>query len=180
LNFTVKETGERFYLSFGGDRVKLLGGRSGLADLDVPITQAHVNAVARLAADGTLDEQDAFEVMQILYGPIARAFLTGSFLNNDIIRKLAGVEDLIHITFWTPGRPDGASVTLKAEGGQWTVSDGLLGKPKRVFRLNEAETLNYMRHVHMTRKSANPKVWLEFVGWYRDWRDRVSTAPATV
>jgi hypothetical protein len=180
LNFTVKETGERFCLTFGGERVEVTGGRSGLADLDVSITQAQVNAVARLAADGTLDEQDAFEVMQILYGPISRAFLTGSFLNNEIIRNLAGVENLIHITFWSPGRPDGASVTLRAEGGQWYVTDGLVGKPKRVFRLNQAETLEYMRHVYETRRSANPKVWLEFVRWYKDWRDRVSVVPALV
>jgi hypothetical protein len=180
LNFTVKDTGERFCLTFGGNGVKVTGGRSGLADLDVFITQAQVNAVARLAADGTLDEQDSFEVMQILYGPISRAFLTGSFLSNDIIRNLAGVENLIHITFWSPGRPDGASVTLRAEGGQWYVTDGLVGKPKRVFRLNQAETLEYMRHVYETRRSANPKVWLEFVRWYKDWRDRVSVVPAVV
>jgi hypothetical protein len=60
------------------------------------------------------------------------------------------------------------------------VTDGLVGKPKRVFRLNQAETLEYMRHVHETRRSANPKVWLEFVRWYKDWRDRVSTVPAVV
>jgi len=170
LNFTVNEA--------GSDKVRLMGGRSGHADLDVTITQAEVDAVAQLAADGTLDKRDAFEVMQILYGPIARAFLTGSFLNNEIIRKMAGVEDLIHITFVTPGQLDGASVTLKAEGGQWYVIDGLVGKPKRVFRLNEAETLSYMRRVHTTRRSSNPKVWFEFVNWYKDWRDRVSFVPA--
>ena len=178
LNFTVKETGERFFLVFGGERVKVTGGRSGLADLDVPIGQAQVDAVARLAADGTLDRQDAFSVMQILYGPVARAFLTGSFLKHDVIRRLAGVEDLIHITFWTPGRPDSASVTLMAEGGQWYVMDGLVGRPKRVFRLNEVETLEYMRRVHMTRKSSNPMVWVDFVNWYVEWRDRVSVVPS--
>lgn len=178
LNFTVKETGERFYLVFSGDKVVLLGGKVGKADLDVPITQAHVDAVAQLAADGTLDKQDAFTVMQILYGPIARTFLSGSFLNNEIIRKMAGVEDLIHITFWTPGRPESSSVTLRAEGNQWYATEGLVGKPKRVFRLNETETLDYMRHVHTTRRSSNPKVWIDFVNWYRDWKDRVSVVPA--
>jgi hypothetical protein len=180
LNFTVNETGERFFLVFSGERVTITGGRAGLADLDVPIGQIQVDAVARLAADGTLDRQDAFSVMQILYGPIARAFLTGSFLKHDIVRRLAGVEDLIHITFWTPGLPDSSSVTLKAEGGQWYVIDGLVGRPKRVFRLNEAETLEYMRRVHATRKSSNPKVWIDFVNWYTQWRERVSVVPATV
>jgi hypothetical protein len=178
LNFTVKETGERFCLVFGGDKVSLMGGRYGLADLDVTITQANVDAVARLAADGRFDGQDPFEVMQVLYAPIARAFFTGSFLNNEIIRKFAGVEDLIHITFLNPGRPEGPSVTLKAEGNQWYVIDGLEGKPKRVFRLNEAETLNYMHQVHKTRKSENPMMWLEFVDWYRKWKDQVSVVPA--
>ena len=178
LNFTVKETGERFYLVFGNDKVRLMGGRSGVADLDVPITQAQVDAVARLAADGGLDRQDAFSVMQILYGPIARTFLTGSFLNNEIIRKLAGVENLVHITFWTPGRPETSAITLRAEGDQWYATDGLVGKPKRAFRLDEAQTLEYMRKVYTTRKSSNPKVWLDFVNWYTEWRDRVSVVPA--
>jgi hypothetical protein len=172
LNFSVSETGERFFL------VKISGGRAGNADLDISIAQAQVDAVAGLAADGTLDRQDAFSVMQILYGPIARTFLTGSFLRHDIVRRFAGVEDLIHITFWTPGRADSASVTLRADGGQWYVLDGLVGRPKRVFRLNEAETLEYMRRVHMTRKSSNPRVWLDFVNWYVDWRDHVSIVPA--
>jgi hypothetical protein len=180
LNFTVKETGERFYLVFGGDRVRVMGGRAGLADLDVPVSQAVADAVSQLAVRGIRDEPDAFAVMQVLYGPIARAFLTGSFLNNEIIRRLAGVEDLIHITFWTVGRPETSSVTLKFEDGQWVVLDGLVGHPKRVFRLDAAETLDYMRHVHTTRKHQNPKVWLDFVNWYRDWRDRVSVAPTAV
>ena len=178
LNFTVGETGERFYLVFSGDKIGLMGGRYGTADLDVTITQAEVQAVSRLAADGRFDGQDPFQVMQILYGPIARAFLTGSFLTNDIIRKFAGVEDLIHITFLNPGRPAGPSVTLKAEGGRWLVIDGLVGKPKRAFRLDETETLNYMRQVHKTRKSQNPMMWLEFVDWYRKWKDQVSVVPA--
>jgi hypothetical protein len=178
LNFTVKETGERFYLVYGGDTVKVMGGRAGNADLDVSLTQTQVDAIAQLAADGNRDEHAAFFVMQILYAPVARAFLTGSFLRHEIIRKLAGVEDLIHITFVTPGRPE-SSVTLKAEGGEWYVSDGLVGRPKRVFRLNEAETLEYMRRVHKTRTSSNPVAWMDFVNWYVLWRDRVSVVPAT-
>jgi hypothetical protein len=178
LNFTVKETGERFYLVHEGNRMRVMGGVAGHADLEVPITQAQADIVARLAADGTLDDADAFAVMRILFSPVARAFLTGSFLNNEIIRKLAGVEDLIHITFWTDGRPESSSVTLKAVGNQWYVLDGLEGKPKRVFRLNPADSLDYMRHVYTTRKSLNPKVWVSFVNWYFAWRDRVSVASA--
>jgi hypothetical protein len=178
LNFTVNETGERFYLVHEGNRMRVMGGIAGHADLEVPITQAQADTVARLAADGTLDDADAFAVMRILFSPVARAFLTGSFLNNEIIRKLAGVEDLIHITFWTDGRPESSSVTLKAVGNQWYVLDGLEGKPKRVFRLNPADSLDYMRHVYTTRKSLNPKVWVSFVNWYFAWRDRVSVASA--
>jgi len=178
LNFSVNETGERFFLVFGGDAVKITGGKAGNPDLNIPIAETKIDAVARLAADGTLDRQDAYSVMQILYGPIARAFLTGSFLRHDIVRRFAGVEDLIHITFVTPGRADSSSVTLKAEGGQWYVLDGLVGRPKRVFRLNEAQTLEYMRRVHVTRTSSNPKVWMDFVNWYVVWRDQVSTVPA--
>ena len=178
LNFTVEETGERFYLVYRGDGLSVKGGKAGQADLDVPITEAQVNAVAELASDGSLDRQDAFQVMQILYAPITRSFLTGSFLNNDIIRRLAGVEDLIHITLWTPERPESRSVTLKAEGGHWYVLDGLVGDPKRVFRLNEPQTLEYMRQVHRARSSSSLKAWIDFVNWYTKWKDRVSIVPA--
>jgi hypothetical protein len=177
LNLTVKETGERFYLAHTGDKMRVLGGVAGHADLEVPIAQAQVDAVAQLAADGTLDDRDAFAVMRILFSPVTSAFLSGSFLNHEIIRRLAGIEDRIHITFWTEGRPESSSVTLKAEGNRWYVIDGLEGQPKRVFRLNPAESLDYMRHVHTTRKSVNPKVWIGFVDWYKHWRDRVSVVP---
>jgi hypothetical protein len=178
LNFVVKDTGERFYLVHEGNRIRVLGGSAASADLEVPLTQQQVNSVALLGADGTLDDADAFAIMRIMFAPVARSFLTGSFLNNEIIRRLAGVEDLIHITFWTEGRPETSSVTLKAEGNHWSVSDGLDGRPKRIFRLNPAESQEYMRHVHATRNSLNPKVWIGFVTWYKRWQDRVSIVPA--
>jgi hypothetical protein len=178
LNFRVVETGERFYLVHDGSSMFVKGGRFGTADLDVPITQAQVDAVARLAADGTLDEADAFAIMRILYSQVSRAFLTGSFLTNPIILQLAGVEDLIHITFWIEGRPETSSVTLRAVGLHWEVIDGLEGQPKRAFRLNPAQSLDYMRHVYVTRKSVNPQVWIAFADWYRQWREKVSIVPS--
>ena len=179
LNFRVKETGERFHLVHDGNRIRVMGGSAGSADLEVTITLEQVDTVARLGADGVLDDADAFAVMRIMFSPVARAFLTGSFLNHEVVRKLAGVEDLIHITFWTEGRPETTSVTLRAEGNHWVVTDGLDGRPKRVFRLDPAESQDYMRHVYTTRKSLNPKVWVGFVTWYKHWRDRVSIVPAT-
>jgi len=179
LNFTVAESGEHFYLVHAGDRIDVKGGKFGGADLDVVITQAQVDAISRLAADGTLDDRDAFDIMRILFSPIARAFLSGSFLSNTIILRMAGVEDLIHITFWSEGRADTSSVTLMHTGGKWNAVDGLEGRPKRVFRLNPTETSEYMRRVHTTRKSVNPVVWINFVNWYLHWRDRVSIAATT-
>ncbi len=178
LNFRVAETGERFYLMHEGSAMSVNGGRTGKADLDVSVTQRQVDAVAQLAADGKLDDADAFTMMRILFSPISRAFLTGSFLTNPIILQLAGVEDLIHITFWTDGKPESSSVTLKAEGLHWAVIDGLEGRPKRVFRLNPDDSLDYMHHVFVTRKSMNPQDWIAFVDWYKRWREKVSIVPA--
>jgi hypothetical protein len=180
LNLTVAETGERFYMVHEGDRMRVEGGRAGKADLDVVITQAQVDAVARLSVDHALDEADAFTIMRILFSPVSRAFLTSSFLTSPIILQFAGVEDLIHFTFWTEGRPESSSVTLMAKGNHWQVIDGLEGHPKRVFRLNPAQTLDYMHHVHTTRKSLNLQEWLAFVDWYKRWREQVSFVPAEV
>jgi len=179
MNFTVKETGERFYLVNEEKRIKVMGGRAGNADVDVPITQQEAESVARLGADGKLDEADSQAIMKILFGPVAGAFLSGSFLNNQTIRRLAGVEDLIHITFRTDGGADTSAITLRAEGDHWTVTHGLVGKPKRVFRLQPGDSVDYMRHVYKTRSSNNPGVWIGFVNWYKHWRDRVSYVPAT-
>lgn len=179
VNFDVKETGEHFYVVNDGSKLKVMGGSAKHADLDVVITQQQVDRVAHLGADGKLDDADAFAIMRILFSPVARAFLSGSFLSNDIIRRMAGVEDLIHITFWTEGSSDTSSVTLRAEHNRWYVSDGLEGQPKRIFRITPPESLEYMRHVYKTRKSMNPAVWISFVHWYKQWEGRVSVVPAT-
>jgi hypothetical protein len=34
-----------------------------------------------------------------------------------------------------------------------------------------------MQHVFVTRKSMNPQVWIAFVDWYKQWRERVSFVP---
>lgn len=177
MNFTVKETGERFYLVNEGSRIRVMGGSAGGADLQVPITQAQAESVARLGADGKLDNADAYTIMRVLFGPVSSAFLSGSFLTNETIRKLADVEDLIHITFWTEAGAESSSITLRAEGDHWTVTDGLVGKPKRVFRLHPTESVEYMRHAYRTQKSMNPAVWIGFANWYKHWRDRVSFVP---
>ena len=177
MNFTVVETGERFYLVNKGNMLRVMGGRMGHADLDVPITQEQVDRVARLGADGKLDDADAFVVMGVLFSPVARSFLSGSFLSNDIIRRLAGVEDLIHITFRAADNTETAAVTLRAANNRWYVTEGLQGQPKRIFRMTPPESLDYMRHVYTTRKSVNPAVWIGFVDWYKQWKDRVSVVP---
>lgn len=178
LNFTVAESGERFYFQHTGDRIEVKGGKFGGADLDVVVARAQVDALGRLAEHGDLNDQDAFDIMRILFSPIARAFIKGSFLANPIILQMAGLEDNIQIIFFTEGRPDSSSVTIMAKGLKWDAVDGLEGQPKRVFRLNATETAEYMRRVHATRKSQNPKTWIDFVNWYRHWRDRVSIVPA--
>jgi hypothetical protein len=178
LNFSVIETGEHFYVVNEGSKLRVMGGHAAHGDLDVPISEAQVTRVAHLGADGKLDDADAFVIMRILFSPVARAFLSGSFLTNDIIRRMAGVEDLIHITFWTEGSPETSSVTLRAAGNRWYVTDGLEGKPKRIFRITPPESLEYMRHAYRTRNSVNPAVWVGFVTWYKRWRDEVSVVPA--
>ena len=95
-----------------------------------------------------------------------------------MLRKLAGVEDLIHVHLKSPSteEPD-VSHTLVYVARQWLVIPGLHGKPRRVYRLNQAEALGYQRKVFAAMKANEWQEWVGFSGWYKEWRNGVS-APA--
>ena len=54
---------------------------------------------------------------------------------------------------------------------------GVIGAAKRVFKVNAAQSQEYMREAYRARKSNNPAAWIAFGDWYKKWRETTSTKP---
>ena len=80
-------------------------------------------------------------------------------------RKAAGIEDLIHVYLIFADGKTAAAHTLIYAADQWVVIDGLVGAPKRVFKLNHHEALDYQSNVFDAIQKDTKKDWLTFVKW---------------
>jgi hypothetical protein len=133
--------------------------------------------VAR-AADGKLDDADEFAIMAVMFTPLTQKLLEHPATKDNNLRQLSGVEDLIHVTLVDPAGNPGPSHTLTYENDHWTVTPGLNGTPKRVFKLSPQEAREYQVRAFSASKANDVGSWSAFSSWYRDWRETVSTKTA--
>ena len=98
-----------------------------------------------------------------------------SVLSQPLVRKLAGVEDLIHVRLRSPMKEEEEGThTLIYAAGQWLVLPGLHGRAKRTFTLSTEQALDYQRHIFAAVTKRTMGHWLRFGLWYRRWRKQVS------
>ena len=104
---------------------------------------ANVKNLGRHAADGRLDAFETWRIAAVLFTPLTRETLKNAVKSKGILRKLAGIEDLIHVQLLGPTDED----VLVCGGGQWLVIDGLHGRAKRTFAMTGNECVDYQKRV---------------------------------
>lgn len=178
LGITVEETGEQFTVVHEGDKFTF---HAGVADVDfiVPVRQQNVDSLMGRAADGKLDDEDAFAIMKLMFTPLTREILRHPVTADDNLRKMSGVEDHIHVILLDPQGNEGASHTLVYQDNKWEVTPGLIGTPSRTFRMTAQQALDYQRHAFEAMQKNNPIAWAAFSGWYKEWRESCSTTART-
>ena len=131
---------------------------------------ANVKNLGRHAADGRLDALETWRITAPLFTPLTREALKNAVTSKGILRKLAGIEDLIHVQLLGPTDED----VLVCGGGQWLVIDGLHGRAKRTFAMTGNECVDYQKRVFKAVKAKIILGWLKFARWYVRWRTGVS------
>jgi hypothetical protein len=179
LGIIVEETGERFTVTHTGNGFTFREGvEDGKVDFVVPIKQENVDGMVAIAADGRLDDTDAFSIMSVMFTPLTREIMKHPVTQDDTLRQLSGVEDSIQVILLDPQGNEGASHTMTYADKKWSVNPGLNGTPKRVFRINAQQALEYQRRAHAAIEANNPMGWNAFSTWYKEWRETCSTVAA--
>jgi hypothetical protein len=175
----VTDSGEAFTAIHRGHRVDLEPSVDDTTtDFVVEIDSSQAERFAQAAATGELDRIAQYRVVRALFTPATRATLRTPMLANGVLRRIARIEELIHVTLRSPvpaEEPD-ATHTLIHVRGQWLVIPGLHGRPGRSFELTTADAVTYQRHVFRGLKRSSWLGWLQFGIWYLRWRPTVSRA----
>jgi len=175
LAFTVAETGETFTATHHGDRVTFAQGLDPKADFTVPLHLENVQRLATQTREGRIPAAESWRIAQVLFTPLTQSTLRNPVLSVNWIRRLAGVESLIHVYLISPEGGEAATHTLIYAGDQWVVLPGLHGKARRVYRLSPEQSLDYQRQVFKAMQQNAFTGWLAFARWYRAWRQAVSS-----
>jgi hypothetical protein len=131
------------------------------------------NMVAH-AEDGEIDPREAWRIVSVLFTSLTQATLRNPVMSNNLMRRIAMVEDIAHVFLVAPDGKEANCHTLVYVKGQWLVISGLHGNPKRTFRMSAEDCIDYQRKVFSAIKKNSLFEWFRFSSWYRKWRKEVS------
>ncbi|MEX1018061.1 MAG: hypothetical protein WDZ49_00300 [Litorilinea sp.] len=171
---TVEDTGEQFTVIHTGTDIQLAPGIQKPVDFHVPLLWENVSYLVEFSEDGAISPDESWRIICVLFTPLTQAALSNPIVAKNWLRKIAGVESLIHVHLLNPEGDDAAAHTLAFAGDQWLVLPGLHGKPERTYNLKPDAALEFQRHLFTTLKSDSSTAWWHFANWYRDWRTGVS------
>jgi hypothetical protein len=179
LGVRVEETGEELTVHHKGDHFTLETGIDPDAvEYIVPIRLENVANLLSHGADKAVDPDEAYRILAVMFTPMTEATLAKSpVIRSKRLRRIAGVEELLHVELIAPSGEVANSHTLAFSGGQWLVIPGLYGDAERTFHMEVDAAAEYQRHIYAAMVADSGKEWRAFARWYNDWREDVSTVP---
>ena len=174
IGITIEETGEEFTVRVGEGKVHIEPGLPDRSDFLVPLKMENVTNMVSHAADGSLDAFETWRIASVLFTPLTRETLKNPVMSRGILRRLARVDDLIHVRLLGPEAEQVASHTLVFASGQWLVIEGLHGQARRTFSMTGEECVTYQKQVFTAMKSNSILGWMRFARWYIKWRPSAS------
>ena len=177
LGVHVRDMGEAFTCVHRGDRIdfedRIVRGR---VDYTVGVESAGLERLGQQVQAGAFDEMERSRVVRVLFTPATAATLVGQpVLSHPLVRRLAGVDNLIHVRLVAPvANEEDVIHTLIYAAGQWLVFPGLHSRARRTITLSIEEALDYQQHVFAAVWAEAFGEWLRFGRWYRSWRKGIS------
>ena len=124
MGIVIEETGEELTLRVGENKIHIDPGLPAKCDFLVPLKTENVTNMVSHAEDGSLGEYEAWRIASVLFTPLTRETLKNAVMSKSILRRLARIEDLVHVQLLGPESQHVASHTLVFASGQWLVIDG--------------------------------------------------------
>ena len=174
IGITIEETGEELTVRVGKGEIHIEPGLPDRWDFLVPLKMQNVTNMVSHAADGRLDAFKTWRIASVLFTPLTRETLKNPVMSRGVLRRMARVEDLIHVLLLGPEAEQVASHTLVFANGQWLVVEGLHGQARRRFTMTGEECVTYQKQVFKAMKAKSIMGWIRFARWYVNWRPSAS------
>ena len=174
MGIVIEETGEEITVRVVEGKVQIEPGLPDRCDFLVPLKMENVTNMVSHAADGRLDAFETWRIASVLFTPLTRETLKNPVMSRGMLRRLARVEDLIHVRLLGPEAEQVASHTLVFASGQWLVIEGLHGQARRTFSMTGEECVTYQKQVFKAMKANSIMGWIRFARWYGKWRSSAS------
>mgnify|MGYP005621721295 FL=1 len=176
LGIRIEESKEMLTLHHEGTSIRVEDGlKPAEVDFVLDLDLTGIENLVKYTEDGEIDDTEATIIARVFFTPFTKVTMQNPVLTQNRKRKAAGIEDLIHVYLTFPDGKTAAAHTLIYAADQWVVVDDIVGTPKRVFKLNHREALDYQRKVFDAIEKDTKKDWLAFVKWYKTWRSEHST-----
>ena len=175
IGITIEETGEKLTVRVTEGQIYIDPGLPDRYDFLMPLKLENVQNMISHTADGKLDEFAVWRIVAVLFTPLTRETLKNPVMSKGILRKLARIEDLIHVQLLGPEAEHVANHTLVFASEQWLVFEGLHGQARRTFAMTGEDCIAYQKQVFKAIKANDLWGWMKFVRWYVNWRPGVSS-----
>jgi hypothetical protein len=170
----IEETGEEFTAIHNGDTILFQPGIDPEVDFQLLLTLQNISNLVEHAQDGEIDEVESWRIITTVFTPMTTATLQNPVVASAWVRKILGVEDLIHAHLMDPAGSAAVTHTLAYTAGQWLVIPGLHGVPQRTYHMTPYQALEFQKRVSAAIAENSFAGWWQFGDWYREWRLSVS------
>ncbi len=171
LGVIVEETNEKFTINHTGNSFEFeMGINEEKVDFVVPAKLQNIQNMIAHSQDGKINLEESWRIMDVLFTPLTRVTLQTPVLSINWRRKLAGVEDLTHVYLIYPTGGEASKHTLIYVKGQWLVLKGTHGKPRRTYRMNPEQAIEYQREIFAAMQKNTLWAWWKFASYYKNWR----------
>ena len=175
LGVIVEETNEKFTINHTGNSFEFeMGINEEKVDFVVPAKLQNIQNMIAHSQDGKISLEESWRIMDVLFTPLTRVTLQTPVLSINWRRKLAGVEDLTHVYLINPTGGEASKHTLIYVKGQWLVLKGTHGKPRRTYRMNPEQAIEYQREIFAAMQKDTFWAWWKFASYYKKWRKTCS------
>ena len=175
LGVIVEETNEKFTINHTGNSFEFeMGINEEKVDFVVPAKLQNIQNMIAHSQDGKISLEESWRILDVLFTPLTRVTLQTPVLSINWRRKLAGVEDLTHVYLINPTGGEASKHTLIYVKGQWLVLKGTHGKPRRTYRMNPEQAIEYQREIFAAMQKDTFWAWWKFASYYKKWRKACS------
>jgi len=175
LGVRVKDRGEEFTVHRGeGAFVLTEGINESEVDYVIEINEENIDSLVHNASDQELDEHEVYRILKVFFTPLTAQSLKNPIMTKNIPRWINEIENNIHVYLLSPNPDEFVSHTLIYINREWIVIPGIYGTPKRTFKLNSYQALEYQKRAFEVIRASRKKEWRKFKKWYLQWRKEVS------